>query len=155
MADSERSIEGIANTEPGNNESNNNKNNESSNKEGEFWVELNGSQDNPNNNNTTSKLLQTVKSLQAELLSVKENNEKIMKAQEELHQVLLDKIHKEEEEKNDKSNGHKTERVTTSYKKRGRKLHFSDNNNSTSSESSIKTVRNKKEYTSDSSESSP
>jgi len=63
MADSERSVEGIANTKPSNNDNNNNKNNESGIKEGEILVDLNGSQNNPNNNNTTSELLQTVKSL--------------------------------------------------------------------------------------------
>jgi len=86
MADSERSVEGMAISKPGNDGNNNNNNNQSGNKEGELWVELNGSQATPNNNNkTTSELLQTVKSLQAELLSVKENNERLMKAQEQIN----------------------------------------------------------------------
>jgi len=134
MVDSERSVEGMAITEPGHNNNNNN-NNESGNKEGEVWVELNGSRATPNNNNnnqTVAELLNTVKSLQAELLSVRENNEKLMKAQEEINQILLGKIHREEEEEDNKSNEHKEEHVTLSYKKGGRKLHFSDNYRDTS-----------------------
>ena len=69
MADSERSVEGMEITEPSNNDNNNNDNNESSNKEGELWVDLNGSRatttNNNNNNKVASKLLQTVKGLQA------------------------------------------------------------------------------------------
>jgi len=95
-ADLDRFMEGIAATEHRNNTNNNN--NEEGNKEGEIWVELNGSQNN-HNNNTASELLQTVKSLQAELLSVKENNERMLKAQEALNQVLLNRMHKDEEKK--------------------------------------------------------
>jgi len=44
--DSDRFMEGITTTEPRNNTNNNN--NEAGNKEGEIWVELNGSQNNHN-----------------------------------------------------------------------------------------------------------
>ena len=44
-------------------------------------------------NNQPSELLQNVKDLRAELQTVKEDNEIILRAQEELNQILLDKIH--------------------------------------------------------------
>ena len=45
-------------------------------------------------NNQPTKLLQTVKDLKAELQTVKEDNEIILREQEELNQLLLDKLHK-------------------------------------------------------------
>ena len=86
-----------------------------------------------------------------------------MKAQEEINQILLGKIHRDEEEEDNKSNEHKEEHVTLSYKKGGRKLHFPDNYRDNSSDNSVKLMRHKRDskkiykrnYSSDNSESSP
>ena len=43
----------------------------------------------------SSELLQTVKDLKAEMESVKKENERILKAQEELNQILIEKIQTE------------------------------------------------------------
>ena len=50
-------------------------------------------------NNQPSKLLQTVKDLKDELQTVNEDNERILRAQEELNQILLDNLHKEGKDK--------------------------------------------------------
>ena len=50
-------------------------------------------------NNQPSKLLQTVKDLKAELQTVKEHNERILREQEELNQILLEKLHNEGKDK--------------------------------------------------------
>ena len=65
------------------------------NNDGNLWVNINESR-----NDNQSKLLQIVKDLKQELQSVKEDNELILKSQEELNNVLLTKIHNIEEEKN-------------------------------------------------------
>jgi len=52
---------------------------------------LNGSR-----SNKSSELLQTIKDLKFELQSVKEDNERILKAQEELNHKLLSTIHNRE-----------------------------------------------------------
>lgn len=149
MADSERSVEGRAVTEPGPNNMNDNNNiNESGNKEGELWVELNGSRATPNNNKNNQiveELINTVKSLQVELLRVREDNEKLMKGKEEINQILLGKIHREGEEEDNKSNEHKEEHVTPSYKKGGRKPHFSGDYQDTSSDNSVENLRHKRD----------
>ena len=44
-------------------------------------------------NNQPFKLLQSIKGLKAELQNVKEDNERILRAHEELNQILLDKLH--------------------------------------------------------------
>jgi len=44
-------------------------------------------------------LLQTIRDLKSELQSVKEDNERILKAQEKLNHILLSKIHNQENEK--------------------------------------------------------
>ena len=46
-------------------------------------------------NNQPFELIQTVKHIKAELQTVKEDNERILRAQEELNQILLDKIRNE------------------------------------------------------------
>ena len=46
-------------------------------------------------NNQPSELLQTIKYFKAELQTVKEDNERILRSQEELNQIFLDKIHNE------------------------------------------------------------
>jgi len=55
-------------------------------------VHLNNSEDNKH-----SKMIETVKSLKVELLSVKADNECILKAQEELNNVILNKLLSQEE----------------------------------------------------------
>ena len=54
-------------------------------RDGEFWVDINESQDNK------SELKKTVNELRYELRKVKEDNERIMKAQQELNLILLEK----------------------------------------------------------------
>ena len=49
--------------------------------------------------NQPSELLQTVKDLKLELQNVKEVNERILREQEELNQILLDKLHNEGKDK--------------------------------------------------------
>ena len=59
-------------------------------RDGELWVDLNESQDNK------SELKGTMNELRYELRKVKEDNEQILKAQEEINIILLAKIHNEE-----------------------------------------------------------
>jgi len=47
---------------------------------------------NESKNKNSSEILQTVKILQVEILSMKDDNERIIKAQEELNHALLSKI---------------------------------------------------------------
>ena len=70
-------------------------NNEEGNlRDSEIQVNINESlNDNP------SKLQETIKELIEELKRVKEDNERIMKAQEELNNIFLSKIHNDEKEK--------------------------------------------------------
>ena len=68
-------------------------------------------------NNQLSELLQTIKDLKAELRNVKEDNERIIRAQEELNQILLDKLHNEGK---DKRKEHESESGTISYKRKGK-----------------------------------
>ena len=55
-----------------------------------------------------------------ELKRVREDNERILKAQEELNNILLAKIHNDEKEKNKKPEH--TMIKNTPYKRKGRKL---------------------------------
>jgi len=86
---------------------------------GNICVNLNDSGDNKH-----SEMIETVKSLRAELLSVKTDNERILKAQEELNDVLLNKILSQDANKNKKQIADTA--GTASYKKKARKLNFSD-----------------------------
>ena len=61
-------------------------------RDGEFWVYLNESQDNK------SELKKTMNELRYELRRVKEDYERILKAQEELNTILLQKIHNEDKD---------------------------------------------------------
>ena len=71
-------------------------NNEQGNiRDGEIWVNLNESR-----NDNPFELLQTVKDIKEELKRVKEDNERILKAQIELNNVLLTTLHSNEEENN-------------------------------------------------------
>jgi len=90
MVDTKESVEGRI---PSNEHENNNENNEAehkeqtANKSGEIWIDLNEIK-----NHNSSELLQMVKNLQAELLSMKANNERILKTQEEINHTLLKKL---------------------------------------------------------------
>ena len=61
----------------------------------------------------------------------REDNERIMKPQEELNNILLAKIHNDEKEKNKEPEHNMPE--TTPYKRKGRKLEFSSCGTETSS----------------------
>ena len=120
-------------------------NNEEDNiREGEIWVDLNESQDNK------YELRKIVKKLRSELKRVRENNERILKAQEELNNILLSKIHIDEKEKN-KEPRHNMPKPTPSRHK-GRKLEFSSHGDETSSEESIKHHTEKQQDSSESSD---
>ena len=106
-------------------------NNEEGNlRDGEIWINLNESQYNK------SKQQITIKELRSELKRVKEDNEWILKDQEELNTILLAKIHNDEKEKN-KDSKHVMPK-TTPYKHKVRKLEFSSRKTETSSEESVK-----------------
>ena len=49
--------------------------------------------------NNSSKLLQTVKELRTGMETVKKENERILRAQEELNQILMEKYQNEEKHK--------------------------------------------------------
>ena len=49
--------------------------------------------------NSSYQLLQIVKDLKTEIETVKKENERILRAQEELNQILLEKFHNEEKDK--------------------------------------------------------
>ena len=74
--------------------------------------------------NQPSDLLQTVKDLRVGLQNVKEDNKRVLRAQEELNQILLDKIHNGGK---DKISEHQTESKIVSYKRKCKKLKFSYN----------------------------
>jgi len=65
-------------------------------------------------------MIEIVKSLKAELLSVKTDNERILKAQEELNNVILNKPLSQEEIK--KKEPINQPDVTTSYKRKARRI---------------------------------
>ena len=77
-----------------------------------------------------------VTELTSKLKSVREDNERILKAQEELNNILLANIHNDEKEKN-KESEHKMPK-STPYKCKGRKLEFSIHKDETSSEELVK-----------------
>jgi regulator of replication initiation timing len=81
-------------------------NNEQENINEEIYVEL---------NDQSSELLHTVKDLKTKIKSVKEENEIILRVQEELNKILLDKYHQDEKDKRTKV---KSEYGTMSYKQR-------------------------------------
>ena len=100
---------------------------------------------NPNNiyvelNNQPSELLQTVKDLKVELQNVKEDNERILRAHEELNQILMDKLHNDGKDKRKKL---EYEYGTISYKCKGKKLKFSNNESNSSSRSNVRSHRKK------------
>ena len=97
--------------------------------------------------NSSSKLLQTVKELRTEMETVKKENEKILRAQEELNQILMEKFQSEEKDKQigskDMSDQHKS-----------KKSKQSKIESSSSSEIYGDSHRKNRQYTSDSSEDS-
>ena len=78
-----------------------------------------------------------VNELRYELRKVKEDNEWILKVQEELNTILLVKIHNEEKEKN-KDFEQELPKTGPYNKRKGRKLEFSNHISDTSSEESVK-----------------
>jgi len=78
-----------------------------------IWVNLNESR-----NDNQSELLQTVKYLKEKLQNVKKDNERILKAQEVLNNILLSKIHNQDAKIH---KGSKSDVIgTESYKRKGR-----------------------------------
>ena len=53
--------------------------------------------------NNSSELLQTVKELRTEMETVKKENERILRAQVELNQILMEKFQNEEKDKRTES----------------------------------------------------
>ena len=100
-------------------------------RDGEFWVDLNESWDNK------SELKRLVNELRSELRKVKEYNEKILKAQEEMNTILLAKIHNEEKHRN-KHFEQELPKISLYNKHKGRKLEFSSHNSNNSSEELVK-----------------
>ena len=91
-------------------------NNEEGNlRDGEFWLDLNESQ------YSRSELKKTMDELRFELRKVKEDNERILKAQAELNTILLAKIHNEEKDKN-KDFDQELPKTSPYNKCKGRKL---------------------------------
>ena len=101
-------------------------------------------------NNQPSELLQTVKDLKAELWTVKEGNERILREHEELNQILLDKLHNKGKDKRKK---HEYESRTISYKCKGKMLKFYDNESNSSSGIKVRLHKEKCKYSSESSDS--
>ena len=100
--------------------------------------------------NQPSKLLETVKYLKDELQNVKEDNERILRAQEELNQILLDKLHNEGK---DKRKEHESKFGTITYKCKGKQLKLSDNEINSSSGINVRSHKEKHKYSSESSDS--
>ena len=101
-------------------------------------------------NNQPSELLQTVKDLKDEMQIVKEDNERILRDQEELNQILLEKVYNKGK---DKRNEYGTDSGTISYKHKGKKLNFFDSESNYSSGVKVRSYKQKYKYTSESSES--
>ena len=97
-------------------------------------------------NNQPSELFQTLKYLKAESHTVKEDNERILRAQEELNQILLDKIHNGGK---DKRKEHEIESGTVSYKCKGKKLKFYDNESKSFSRIKLRSHKEKYKYSSE------
>ena len=73
------------------------------------------------------ELLQTVKDLKTEMESVKRENERILRAQEELNQILSEKFQTE-------GRGRRTESKDTSHQHKSKKMKHAKNESSSSSE---------------------
>ena len=79
----------------------------------------------------------------SKLKKVKEDNERILKAREELNTIMLAKIHNDQKEKN-KEFEQEILKIAP-YKCKGRKLELSSHKPETSSEESLKRHRKQKE----------
>ena len=93
--------------------------------------------------NNSSKLLQTVKDLKIKMETVKKENERILRAQEELNKILLEKF----------SNGKKDKQIesdTTCYQHKSKKSKYSKSESNSSSEINSNSYRKKHQYSSDS-----
>ena len=75
----------------------------------------------------TSELIQTIKGLKTELESVKKDNERILKTQEELNQVLIERFQTEERNK-------KSESEEASQQKAVKRMKLAKSDSSSSSE---------------------
>ena len=95
--------------------------------------------------NNSSELLQTFKELRAEMKIVKKENERILRAQEELNQILMEKFHSEEKDK-------QTGSEDMSYQHKSKNSKQSKIESSSSSEIYGDSHRKNLLYTSDSSE---
>ena len=95
--------------------------------------------------NNSSELLQTVKELKTNMESVKKENERILRAQEELNQILMERFHTEEKDK-------RTESEDMGYQHKDKKTKRVKNESSSSSEVYGDLHKQKFHYTSDSSE---
>ena len=76
-----------------------------------------------------------MKYLKVELQTVKEDNARILRAREELNQILLDKIHYGGK---DKRKEYETNSRTVSYKCKGKKLKFFDSESKASSGAKVR-----------------
>ena len=90
--------------------------------------------------------------LRSELIKVKEDNEGILKAQEELNTILLAKIHNEEKY-NNKDFKQELPKTFQYNKHKGRKMEFYSHNPDTSSEELVKHHRKTQESSENSEES--
>ena len=68
----------------------------------------------------SSELLQTVKDLKTEMESVKKENERILKAQEELNQILIEKFQTE-------GRSRRSEFEDVSHQRRSKKIEAGEN----------------------------
>jgi len=75
----------------------------------------------------SSELLQTVKDLNIEMESVKKENERILKAQEELNQILIEKFQTE-------GRSRRSESEDVSHQRRSKKMKLAKTESSSSSE---------------------
>ena len=75
----------------------------------------------------SSELMQTIKGLKTELESVKKDNERILKTQEELNQMLIERFQTEERNK-------KSESEEASQQKASKKMKLAKSDSSSSSE---------------------
>ena len=75
----------------------------------------------------SSELLQTVKYLKTEMESVKRENERILKAQEELNQILIEKFQTE-------GRSRRSESENVSHQRRSKKMKLAKTESSSSSE---------------------
>ena len=86
--------------------------------------------------NNSFALLQTVQDLKTEMETVKKENERILRAQEKLNQILLEKFHNEEKDKN-------VEYDTTSYQHKSNRSKHSKIESISSSEINGNSYRRK------------